>query len=101
MGVHKLTTSDLENLGRWKSKSKDPNHCPEYMVRKARNDRKKRPKLMAEAPLEAHEMVRISTIFGGKKIGVCLENQCFDQLQLFNVQTLKIFKFKSRVHTYG
>ena len=39
MGVHKLTTNDLEALGRWKSKVNDPSSCPEYMVRTAKSKR--------------------------------------------------------------
>ncbi len=49
MGVHKLTTADLEGLGRWKSKSKDPAHCPDYMVRTSRNkNKRKRPENLSE-----------------------------------------------------
>jgi len=58
MGVHKLTTSDLESLGRWKSKSKDPNHCPEYMVRTARNKkRKKKSEKKTADVLDVQELV--------------------------------------------
>ena len=49
MGVHKLTTSELEALGRWKSKVNDPDHCPEYMVRTAKSKRTTKIRLKAAA----------------------------------------------------
>ena len=64
MGVHKLTTADLETLGRWKSKSKDPNHCPEYMVRTSRMKKKKKAngaggKKETEATFDAEDIVSV------------------------------------------
>jgi hypothetical protein len=66
MGVHKLTTTDLEGLGRWKSKSKDPNHCPEYMVRTARNKKKKKKKAelnTEEETVDVQDLVRFRLKF--------------------------------------
>lgn len=40
LGVHHLTKDDLAKLGRWNPK-KDPDHCPEYMTRKANSSFKK------------------------------------------------------------
>lgn len=62
MGVHKLTTAELEGLGRWKSKSKDPSHCPEYMVRTSRNKKKKKSVEDADVNSSQEFMVRISII---------------------------------------
>ncbi len=63
MGVHKLTTSDLESLGRWKSKSKDPNHCPEYMVRTARNKKRKKSDKKTVDVLDVQELVSRHSFF--------------------------------------
>ena len=44
MGVHHLTTEDLEKLGRWNPRGDDPTKCPEYLVRSIRNTIKKKGK---------------------------------------------------------
>ena len=44
MGVHHLTTEDLEKLGRWNPRGDDPTKCPEYLVRSIRNTIKKKEK---------------------------------------------------------
>ncbi len=52
LGVHNLTKDDLAKLGRWNPK-KDPDHCPEYMTRKANSSFKKFRQKQAKSKREA------------------------------------------------